>query len=188
VRSHMLKSLAIGVIVFAVTLSSVSASAQDPTPVTTTGDQANGNIAGTIGLGLLGAEVGLLLPPLFKLHHEWWAWAVFPTVGAAGGVVAGLLAFDAGSPSVAVTAPLLGAGLALAIPAIVGSLALKDKRENGELEQRAEAGGLLRLSRTGGRMAVPSVGSAPVYSAAEQQRFGLNQRTAVRISLLSARF
>jgi hypothetical protein len=192
---HQLKSLAVvALVVISATLSTVSASAQaggdaDPGQITTPGNRAKGNIAGTVGLGLLGAEVGLLLAPAVGLHEHWWAWALFPTIGAAGGVVAGVLAFDEGDPGLKVTAPLLGAGIALVLPAIVGSLAIKNRRQHGPLEKRVNvSGSLVNLERGERRLSVPSVASVPVYGAREVQRLGAVQRNAWRISLVSGRF
>lgn len=150
------------------------------------GDDVKGNIAGTVGLGLLGAEVGLLLPPAFKLQDRWWAWVLFPTLGAAAGAVPGALLFDEGDPKPAVTVSLLGAGMALAIPAIVGAVAFKNKRDNAE--PTYEGGAVLRLGKVGSRWGVPAVGAAPLYSAAEQNKFGLSQRTFLKLPLVSGRF
>lgn len=149
-------------------------------------DEIKSNIPGTIGLGLLGAEVGLLLTPAFKLQDRWWAWVLFPTLGAAAGAVPGALLFDENSPKPAVTISLLGAGMALAIPAIVGAVALKNKRDNAE--PKYEGGAVLRLGKVNRRWGVPEVGAEAVYSAAEQNRFGLTQRTFLKVPLVSGRF
>lgn len=194
-RSLMLRSFATALLVFAVTFQTAEASAQTQTPnttgnapITTDGKDINGNVAGTIGLGLLGAELGLILTPTFGLQDHWWAWALFPTLGAAGGALAGGFAFDPGSPGPAVTVTLLGVGAALVIPAVVGALALRDRKNNKSMENRLEGGGAIRLSRQGTRFSIPDVSSRQVYSAAEQQRFGVNQRSAIQVSLVSGRF
>lgn len=190
----MLRSLATAFLVLAVTFQAAEASAQattpngSNTPITSDGNDIRGNVAGTIGLGLLGAELGLILTPAFGLQDHVWAWIVFPTVGAAGGALAGAFAFDPGNPGPEVTVTLLGVGAALLIPAIVGALALKDRRSNRSLEKRMESGGAIRLSKEGTRFRLPDVSSVPVYSAAERQRFGVNQRSQVQISLVSGRF
>jgi peptidoglycan/LPS O-acetylase OafA/YrhL len=151
------------------------------------GKDVKGNVAGTIGLGMLGAEVGLLLTPAFNLQDKWWAWALFPTVFAAGGAVAGALAFDPGNPDPAVTISLLGAGFALAVPAIVGAVALKNKRQNRDRAE-SESGAVLRLGKVQRRWGVPAISTAQVYSLAEQQRFGFAQRSVLRVPLVSGRF
>ena len=48
---------------------------------------------GTIGLALVGAELGLIIPSVSGLN-EVWALTVFPIVGAAGGALAGYFALD----------------------------------------------------------------------------------------------
>jgi hypothetical protein len=177
VRSHAVKAL-----VFACAVALLSSQAQI---ARADGDDVKGNIAGTVGLGLLGAEVGLLLPPAFKLQDHWWAWVLFPTVLAAGGAVTGALLFDPGDPKPAVTISLLGAGMALAIPAIVGAVALKDKRQ--AQDEAMESGGVLRFG-SNHRWGVPAVGTRPVYSSAERLRYGVQQRTMVQVPLVSGRF
>ena len=96
------------------------------------GEQVDGAIKGTIGLGLLGGEVGLVLAPAVGLTDAW-AMAVFPLVGAAGGAVGGYFAFDsggAGEPAVPVA--LFVGGVALVIPSVV--LALTLSADTGEDE------------------------------------------------------
>ncbi len=192
-RSLKLNLLAVAVLVFTVTfqVSSASAQAGGGAPgavVASDGDSIKGNIAGTVGLGLLGAELGLVLTPTFGLQNHWWAWVLLPTVGAAGGAVAGALAFDPRSPGPEVTVTLLGVGLALVIPAVVGALAIKDRRNNRAMENRLQGGGAIRLSKRGTKVGLPDMGVAPVYSHAEQQRYGVSQRNAFQVSLLSGRF
>lgn len=183
VRSKVLKLIAAACLAFALAAQPQSASAQSVGD----GQQAKGNIAGTIGLGMLGAEVGLLLPPMFKLQNHWWAWALFPTIGAAGGTVAGVFAFDPGSPSPAVTVSILGAGFALAVPAIVGAVAWKSARNNSE-QNVASTGGLIRLGRDESLVGVPALTVRPTYSAGEQLRHGVAQRSVIGMPVVSGRF
>lgn len=180
--SHAFKAIALVVAMTVGATFGSSASAQDNAD----GKDIKGNIAGTVGLGLLGAEVGLVLVPACKLQNQVWAWVVFPTVLAAGGAVAGALAFDPGDPQPAVTLSLLGAGFLLAVPAIVGAIAIKDKRNNAVPEALQE-GGVLRFGSKQ-RFGVPAVGAAPIYTQAERTRFGLSQRNMVSVSLVSGRF
>jgi hypothetical protein len=184
---HKVKLLAGMVLVLSLTLQTAGASAQDASDPVGPGEKVKGNVAGTVGLGLLGAELGLILTPTVGLQDHWWAWTLFPTLGAAGGVLAGVFAFDEGDPGPKVTASLLGAGLALALPAVVGAVAIRDRRRHGSME-RIEGGGVIRVGARGTRVGVPDVGTAPVYTVAEQTRFGVAQRSAVRISLVSGRF
>jgi hypothetical protein len=179
VRSHVARIFIAAFTV--VTLASHATSARAD------GDDVKGNVAGTVGLGLLGAEVGLLLPPAFKLQDRWWAWVLFPTLGAAAGAVPGALLFDAGDPDPAVTVSLLGAGMALAIPAVVTAVALKNRRDNAEPKE-LQGGAVLRLGKVNGRWGIPAISTAQVYSAAEQTRFGVQQRSIVKLPLVSGRF
>jgi hypothetical protein len=184
VRVHMLKSIAATVLVMAVVfMQTETASAQ----AQQTGDSVKGDIAGTVGLGLLGAEVGLLLTPAFNLQEHWWAWALFPTVGAAGGVVAGIFAFEPRNPEPAVTVSILAAGMLLAVPAVVGASAITSARRGRNID-RAEAGGLIRISRAGTSVGAPSVATSAVFTPQEQARYGLPSRTSTRVSLVSGRF
>lgn len=181
VRSQTLKALIFACAVALVSAHTAGAQAQ----AAEKGDEIKGNVAGTVGLGLLGAEVGLILVPACKLQDHWWAWVLFPTVFAAGGAVAGALAFDPGSPGPAVTVSLLGAGIALAIPAIVGAVALKDKRQ--ARDQAQDSGGVLRFGSKQ-RWGVPAIATRPAYTAAERLRYGAPQRTIVQVPLVSGRF
>jgi hypothetical protein len=182
VRAHMLKSLSAMVLVFAaVSFHAESASAQ----VATRGERVDGHIAGVVGLGLLGAEVGLLLTPAFNLQDHWWAWVLFPTIGAAGGAVAGVFALDDVEP--AVTVGILGASMLLAVPAVVSASAISSSRRSRNIDSAGNEG-LIRVGRRGTEVGVPAITTASVFSAAEQARFGLPQRTSTRVSLVSGRF
>lgn len=192
-RAHLLKCLAVTLLTLSVaSISAQPVHAQQTT--VTTGDRIKGDIAGTVGLGLLGAEVGLFLPPAFNLQDHWWAWVLFPTLGAAGGAIAGVFAFEPGNPDPAVTVSLLGAGMLLAVPAVVSASALTSARRGRNIDH-AQNEGLLRIGKQGTgagalgmSVGVPAVVSAPVFSQAEQARFGLPQRSSTRVSLISGRF
>jgi len=72
---------------------------------------------GTIGLGLVGAELGLIIPSVSGLN-EAWALSVFPVVGAAGGALAGYFALDKPGRNKGSVAALV-VGLAGVLPAIL---------------------------------------------------------------------
>jgi peptidoglycan/LPS O-acetylase OafA/YrhL len=183
VRAHMLKCLAVGLLVLAIgTLNTETAYAQQEQ-----GDRVEGNIAGTFGLGLLGAEVGLFVPPALNLQDRWWAWVLFPAIGAAGGAVAGAFAFDPGSPDPAVTVSLLGVGMLLAVPAVVGASALSSARRANKIDE-AQGGGLLRFSKRGASVGAPSITTQAVFSPTEQTRYSLPQKSSTRVALISGRF
>lgn len=159
---------------------------------------------GTIGLGLVGAELGLIIPAAAGLTDVW-ALTVFPVVGATGGALAGYFALDEPGREKGSVAALV-VGLAGVLPAIlVGVKGIRQERqenygpttprERSAEEQRAfelaEAGpGLFRKSRSGFRAALPAV-SFGVDRAPDREalRFGgLRDRTEVKLSLASGVF
>ena len=180
-------------------------------------DQVRATPKGTIGLGLIGAELGLIIPSVAGLN-EVWALTVFPVVGAAGGALAGYFALDKpaddaapGSQTAdrrrAASVSMLVVGLAGVLPAILVTVkGVREERQNrweptpqielrSEKEQRAfeaaEAGpGLLRKTRSGFRAAMPGVSfSRRGPSDAETAAMGgLADRTEMRLSLASGVF
>jgi hypothetical protein len=158
---------------------------------------------GTIGLGLVGAELGLIIPSASGLSEPW-ALTVFPVVGAAGGALAGYFALDKPGREKGSVAGLV-VGLAGVIPAVLVTVkGVREKRQErweptprlrtGK-EQRAfemvEAGpGLLRRSRSGLRAAMPGMSMSWMAPRdAETERMGgLRERTELRLSLASGVF
>jgi len=160
---------------------------------------------GTIGLGLVGAELGLIIPSVSGLSEPW-ALAVFPIVGATGGALAGYFALDKPGRQKGSVAVLV-VGLAGVLPAILVTVKgvrqerqdrweptpqidLRTKKEQRAFET-AEAGpGLLRRSRAGLRIAAPAVTfSRKAPQDAETARMGgLRDRTEMRLSLASGVF
>jgi hypothetical protein len=187
-----------------VTLSVVPSSAAAQTsPVTVDSTQATPK--GTIGLGLVGAELGLIIPSVSGLNDPW-ALAVFPIVGATGGALAGYFALDKPDRQKGSVAALV-VGLAGVLPAILVTVkGVRQERQDRweptpqidlrtEKEQRAfetaEAGpGLFRRSRSGLRIAAPGVTfSRGAPQDAETARMGgLRERTEMRLSLASGVF
>ena len=127
-------------------------------------DQVKATPKGTVGLGLVGAELGLIIPSVAGLD-EAWALTVFPIVGAAGGALAGyFLIDDPGKEKLAVGA--LALGMAGLIPAVM--LTVKATRYDPDddrsfqaqlkAERAARAGpGLLRRTERGLSVAMPGV-------------------------------
>ncbi len=171
-------------------LQTGNVSAQAAGSTTQAGERVNGDIKGTIGLGLIGMEVGLLLPPILKLHDQWWAWTVFPVVGAAAGAVGGFFAFEGNNPDPKITVPILAVGIALVIPAVVGSLSIKARREAATIEQYDDGSGLVRFNRKGTFVRAPALSVATRYNTTDQLRYGVaSQRaTTLHVPLLSGRF
>ena len=159
---------------------------------------------GTIGLGLVGAELGLIIPSVSGLN-EVWALTVFPIVGAAGGATAGYFALDKPGREKGSIAALV-VGLAGVLPAVLVTVkGVRQERQDrweptpqieigSEREQRAfelaEAGpGLLRKSRSGLRVAIPGFSVSRVRNDAETAKLGgLRERTEIRLSLASGVF
>jgi hypothetical protein len=124
---------------------------------------------GAIGLGLIGAELGFVIPAVAGLRAAW-GYVLFPTLGAAGGALAGYYALERGEgePELAVAA--LITGMALVIPATVVTLAASAYEPDTELPTTAalrsrraaiEAGpGLLRVSPRGIFVAAPAIAVA----------------------------
>jgi hypothetical protein len=80
---------------------------------------------GIIGLGLIGAELGLIIPAIAGIRDEWWPYLVFPLIGAVGGGIGGYFVEQATQPFDAeVDVALMAIGMVLIVPTIVGTLAL----------------------------------------------------------------
>ena len=77
---------------------------------------------GTIGLGIIGAEIGFAVPALAGLDDTW-AYVVFPLIGAAGGAIGGFYAIDNNDNERAAVA-MLTVGMALMVPTLVLTLAM----------------------------------------------------------------
>ena len=191
------------------TLASPSrAAAQDPAPV-----QVDASPKGLIGLGFIGAELGLTIPALAGLD-ETWSLIVFPVVGAAGGAVAGHYAIDNRGNEKAAVATLI-IGLALVVPSIVITVAAtaydpeddfeeegpedEDGAEAAEPEPEAElarrrrlatrgGSGMVRLHEGGVSLALPGLSVSQVYTPLELARYGGEQATEIQLSLFSGAF
>lgn len=159
---------------------------------------------GTIGLGLVGAELGLIIPSVSGLN-EVWALTVFPVVGATGGALAGYFALDKPGREKGSIAALV-VGLAGVLPAVLVTVkGVRQERQDrweptpqieirSEREQRAfelvESGpGLIRKSRSGLRVGMPGFSVSRAHNDAETAKLGgLRQRTEMRLSLASGVF
>ncbi len=197
------------------TLASPSrAAAQDPAeePV-----QIEASPKGLIGLGFIGAELGLTIPALAGLD-ETWSLIIFPVVGAAGGAIAGHYAIDNRGNEKAAVATLM-IGLALVVPSIVITVAATaydpeddfeeedagggDEAAEAESEPEAEpeaeidrrrrlatrgGTGMVRVHEGGVSLAPPGLTVGQVYTAQELARYGGEQATEVHLSLFSGAF
>jgi hypothetical protein len=173
------------------------------------GKKVEADYKGAVGLGLVGAELGAVIPALAGVDATW-AYIVFPAVGAAGGAVAGYFAIDnAGHAELSVAA--LTVGMALVIPALVVTLwataydpddspnatrsggpglasrgHLPRPRLSAQAQRRvslASAGaGMLRLADGELALATPGLALVPSVQRGEMRLAGVN------VSLLSGRF
>jgi len=173
----------------------------DPTAIR----QIEATPKGTIGLGLIGAELGLIIPSAAGLN-EVWSLTVFPVVGAAGGALAGYFALDKPGREKGSVAVLV-VGLAGVIPAVLVTVkGVREERQerwepNSKIQMRsrkerrirelAEAGtGFLRRTRSGPRVAAPdvSISLSPNDTAETLRMGGLRARREIRLSLFSGVF
>jgi hypothetical protein len=177
VRTSVLKTLAVAFLVAAAVFGQAQgASAQS----TASGEHADGEVAGIVGLGFLGADIGVVLPPLCNLHDQKWAWAVFPILGAGAGVGTGIAVTD--KLDKAINISFLAVGLGAFIPALVGSLAWKANKEERSFEQQA----MLKMGPVA--LNAPSFAVTPTFSPTEQFKWGAQQRTSYRLSLFTGTF
>lgn len=98
--------------------------------------QVESTVKGTVGLGLIGAELGFTIPALVGLH-EAWAFIVFPIVGGAGGAVGGYFAFDQPN-NVELSVAFLAIGMALILPATVITLVATAYDPGDEQQSQSE--------------------------------------------------
>jgi hypothetical protein len=178
VRKSVLKTLAVAFLVAAAVFGQAQgASAQTSTA---SGDRVDPDIAGIVGLGFLGTDVGILLPPLCNLHDQKWAWAVFPILGAGAGVGTGIAVAD--GLDKAINLSFLAVGMGAFIPVLVGSLAWKANKEERSFEQQA----MLKMGPVS--LNAPSLAVTPTFSTAEQFKWGAQQRSTYRLSLFTGTF
>jgi hypothetical protein len=173
-------------------------------------NKVEADFKGAVGLGLIGAELGAVIPALVGVDATW-AYIVFPVVGAAGGAVAGYFAIDnPGHVELSVAALVLG--MTLVLPALVVTLsqtaydpgsdsdesATASKPRQGQAasaaarsiaarrraqQARLQRGpGLVQLGH--GELAV----SAPGFTLIPSAERGELRLAGVSVSLLSGRF
>ncbi len=169
---------------------------------------------GAVGLGLIGAELGFVLPAVIGLHDAW-AFVVFPLVLGGGGAVGGYFAFDEpNSPEAGVA--MLAVGIGLMIPSLVLTLAFtsydpgdeadegggdedySDEFDSGEAaeesarrrarERALAGGGLLHVGSEEISLGVPAVAVRPNVSAEEAARSGGGQTAEVHVPVVSGAF
>lgn len=154
--------------------SSVHAQSDEPTPVEATPK-------GKIGFGLLGAELGVVVPAIFGVD-AWWAYVVFPVAGAAGGALLGHFWIDNGNHA-ELSVVFLTAGMTLVIPTLVAVAAATAYDPEDEVSSQASLGsGALRYDAGALELAPPGVSVMPDAQAGKLHVSG------VHVSLVSGRF
>ena len=166
-------------------------------------NQVDADFKGAVGLGLVGAELGAVIPALVGVEATW-AYIVFPVVGAAGGGLAGYFALD-NADQVGLSVVALTAGMALILPALIATLQLTSYSEDDQAQpapgtfvrgkrssptqaralharrQLAAGPGMLRMSE--GRVAL----SAPGLALLPGTR-GDNAIAGVNVAFMSGQF
>jgi hypothetical protein len=190
-RSVLCAALLAGVLSAALPSGASAQAVTDATPITA-------DWKGALGCGLLGAELGFVIPAVAGMD-ETWAFIVFPVIGAAGGAAGGYFGLEKGD-HVELAVASLTLGMALIIPTLVFTLSqtaydpTEDAAANGgkaaglarasRLDDPRYAGtGLVRVADQGVAVAAPGVTVTP--TTASRHRAGGSD---VQVSLLSGRF
>src|SRR4051812_1582905 len=191
VLRRTLSLLGVALLATAVVLSPGHAQAQGNSGTKTVAVEEHplsADFKGTIGVGLLGAELGFVIPALAGARDAW-IYIVFPVVGAAGGALAGYFVLEKGDHAELAVASLV-AGMALVVPALVVTLAATAYEPATEAAMAANAAGsgLVRWSDRGVYVAPPAISSGPTITPQEALRTGAPRNSSVRVSLVSGRF
>jgi hypothetical protein len=158
----------------------IRASAQLPV-----GTQVETPPKGTIGLALVGAELGLSLPAAFRVKNPWILSAT-GVVGATGGALAGYYLLDRRNTGAtrALSISFISLGLAGFIPTTLllvrASRYVPPSEEPSEVALADAGGGLLRYSRGRFGLGIPAV----TVSRAPHRR----DVRETQLSLVSGRF
>jgi len=158
--------------------------------------QVEADFKGAVGLGLVGAELGAVIPALVGVEATW-AYIVFPVVGAAGGALGGYFALD-NTDKVELSVIALTAGMALILPALIatlqltayddddqppppGTFARKSRPAERVRRQLAAGPGMLRVNE--GKLALSTPGLALVPGTR-----GDHAISGLNVSLMSGQF
>jgi hypothetical protein len=150
------------------------------------------DLKGAVGLGLIGAELGFVVPALAGARDAW-VFIVFPVAGAAGGAAAGYFLLEKDKKDADLAVAALVTGMALVVPAMVVTIAATAyEPDEDELAARslgraavAAGPGLVRLSERGLLLAPPGVA---VVSADERLTAEAPRGRSLRVSLFSGQF
>lgn len=192
-RCPTFATLAAALVALTLLLAPARSFAQTATP---TDAKVSADLKGIVGVGLLGTELGLVVPALAGARGAW-AYIVFPIIGAGGGAAAGYFLLEKGSGHPQLAVASLVTGMALLIPALVLTIAKTayEPEEAGasatgaSLARNAAAGsGLVRWSERGVLLGPPGVSVGSLVSAQEALRTGATRERVVHTSLVSGVF
>ncbi len=172
--------------------------AQSSSSATTTTHPIKADFKGATGLGLIGMELGFVVPAVAGARGAW-PYIVFPIAGAGGGAAAGYFLLEKGSGHPKLAVASLVTGMALLIPSLVLTLAETAYEPDEEaptaslrrrLESASAAGpGLVRWSeKQGVFVAPPGIGVEPGVSPQEALRTGASSERVLHASVLSGVF
>jgi hypothetical protein len=152
-------------------------------------DPVDPDFKGAIGLGLIGTELGFVIPALAGARDAW-AYIVFPIAGAAGGAAAGYFAIEQGTDSAELAVATLVTGMALIIPAMVITLSATAYDPDDELPAAANAAppAMVRLEQNDVRLGAPAVALVEARPGREALVAGARPERQWRVSLFSGRF
>lgn len=166
-------------------------------------NQVPPDFKGVVGLGLIGGELGMVIPAIAGVDATW-AYIVFPAVGVVGGGLAGYFLLESNDQT-DLSVAMLGIGMALVIPAAVLTLSLTaydpeedtevvpasarfDVRHARQASARVRSGtGLLRFADGAAWLGAPAIGPvASVDSTGRPAvRFGVSD---FQLALVSGSF
>ncbi|HMI89851.1 MAG TPA: hypothetical protein VK509_00745 [Polyangiales bacterium] len=198
-RAPITRVLAVSLALAAVCVTAAPAHAQDDEDedVMAEPHPLRADFKGAIGLGLIGAELGFVVPALAGAKGVW-PYIVFPVLGAGGGAVGGYFLLEKGDGHPELAVGVLTLGMALVVPAMVATIAATSYRPPEQIQTAsmarrraiAQSGdGLVRWSGEELALAAPNVTVTTAESPRVALRTGAPRRTSgVRVSLLSGRF
>lgn len=151
-------------------------------------------ISGTVGCGLLGAEVVLALESAFSVQ-PWWAYLAGGVVGAAGGAIGGVYLTPAADGQV--SSYLLAGGIVMIIPTTVAALSAtafappinsQPEAEQQRQSYRLAPPALLDIREGAWGTAFPAFTVRDTYTRREVAEFGVRQRPELRVPVVSVTF
>ncbi len=151
-------------------------------------------ITGTVGCGLLGAEVVLALESAFSVQ-PWWAYLAGGVVGAAGGAIGGVYLTPAADGQV--SSYLLAGGIVMIIPTTVAALSAtafappinsQPEAEQQRQSYRLAPPALLDIREGAWGTAFPALTVRDAYTRRELAEFGVRQHSELRVPVVSVTF